>query len=107
MQCRMMWYNTVAELIWSTEMLCVTFVGSLGDLSNAGYIRRQFGKERNGNGCTDPATDVTHQHRVLVTKAQIIQTCNTNHLEHHTVQLLKITLSVTLLRSQNETVLFK
>lgn len=38
----------------------VTFVGSLGNLSDAGNVWCQFGKERNGNGCAHPATDVTH-----------------------------------------------
>lgn len=57
-----------------------TFMSSLGDVDNIGNVWCQFGKEGDGNGCTHPATDVTHQHRVLMTKTYKTQTCqNTNH----------------------------
>lgn len=45
-----------------------TFIGGSGNLYNIGNIWCQLGKEWNRSGCTDPAADVAHQHRVLVTK---------------------------------------
>lgn len=46
----------------------VTLISSLGNVHNVGNVWCQLGKEWDGNGCTHPATDVTHQHRVLVAK---------------------------------------
>lgn len=41
-------------------------MSGLCDINNIGNIWCQFGKEWNGNSCTDPAADVTHQHWVLI-----------------------------------------
>ena len=46
-------------------MTSATFMSSLGNINDIGHIWCQFGKERNGNGCTHPATNVTHQYWVL------------------------------------------
>lgn len=67
--------STDVELIQRRVLKCGTFMSGLCNVNNISNIWCQFGKEWNGNSCTDPAADVTHQHWVLIK--------NTNNIWSH------------------------